>query len=119
MTALVLVVIVFFFGMGLVGLATPERISAIFGVPELTPDGRNEVRAVYGGFGIAIAVALTAAWFDPTLRPGVAIAVAAALFGMAGGRIVAALIERPAHVYPSWFFCVSETAMAIVLWSWA
>jgi hypothetical protein len=47
------------------------------------------------------------------------IAVAAALFGMAGGRIVAALIERATRYYPSWFYCAAETAMALVLWSWA
>jgi len=39
-------VIVFFFLMGIVGLATPERISVVHGQAKLTPEGRNEVRVV-------------------------------------------------------------------------
>lgn len=116
---LVAVTIVFFFGMGLIGLAIPERIGAIFGAAHLTAEGRNEFRAVYGGFGVAIAGVLAVAWFDAALRPGLAIAVAAALFGMAGGRVVAALVERPRRFYPSWFYCSAETAMGTILWLWA
>jgi membrane associated rhomboid family serine protease len=119
LTILVALTIVFFFGMRLIGLVAPERVSVINGVPELTREGRNEVRAVYGGFGIAIAVVLSAAWLDPGLRPGVAIAVAAALLGMAAGRLVAALIERPTRFYPSWFYCAVESAMAFVLIAWS
>ena len=48
-------VAVFFVLMGLMGLFTPERIQAPFGTTVQTVEGRNEVRAVYGGFGIAMA----------------------------------------------------------------
>ena len=111
LTVLIVAVIVSFLGMGLLGLTAPERITAIQGMPELTPEFRNEVRAVYGGFGVAIAVVLTVAWGDPALRPGVAIALSAALFGMAGGRIVSAPIERPARFY--------TVLVLSCLWSWA
>ena len=44
--ALTTFVAIFFAGMGLIGLAAPERVTAIFGAPSLTPTHRNEVRAV-------------------------------------------------------------------------
>lgn len=113
---MVIAVIVFFILMGLVALAAPQRVTAIFGMPQLTPEGRNEVRAVYGGFGIAIGAVLTASLYDGALRPGVPIAVAAALLGMAGGRVVSALFERPRRFYPAWFFCLAETVMGLILW---
>ena len=87
-----------------------------FGTTSLTPEGRNEVRAVYGGFGLAVAGLLYMALSTPALRPGAFVAVAASLAGMAGGRVVAALIERPKRFYPSWFFGLLETSMALVLW---
>jgi hypothetical protein len=109
-------VIVFFVGMGLLALASPEAITRPFGIPALTPAGRNEVRAVYGGFGLAVAAMLMLALYTPALRAGILLAVAASLAGMAGGRVVAALVERPKAFYPSWFYCGLETAMALVLW---
>ena len=118
LTVLTAAIIVFFVGMGLVGLLTPDRIPAMFGTERVTLEGRNEVRAVYGGFGIAVAAVLVAAMWSPSLRPGVAVAVSAALFGMAGGRVVSALFERPTSFYPLWFFCVAEAAMGLVLWAW-
>ena len=109
-------VIVFFIGMGLLALASPESISRIHGTPTLTPAGRNEIRAVYGGFGLAVAAMLILALYTPALRAGVLLAVAASLAGMAGGRVLAALVERPTAFYPSWFYCGVETAMAVTLW---
>jgi hypothetical protein len=114
MDALVIVIAVFFLGMGLVALAMPERISAIFG-QTLTADGRNEVRAVYGGFGVAIAAVLMIAASRPGLRVGVFTAVACALAGMAGGRLVSAAVERPRSFYPAWFYFTAEAVMAAVL----
>ncbi|MFM7212884.1 MAG: DUF4345 family protein, partial [Actinomycetota bacterium] len=55
---------------------------------------RSEVRAVYGGFGLAIAGVLVYAAIDTDLREGIALTVAIALFGMAAGRLVSAAIDR-------------------------
>lgn len=110
------VVIVFFVGMGLVALVSPEFVTSTFGIPTLTNAGRNEVRAVYGGFGLGVAAMLVVAMSDPTLRAGVLLAVAASVGGMAAGRLVAALVERPTAFYPSWFYFVAETTMAVVLY---
>jgi len=109
-------VIVFFAGMGLVALVAPEVVSRTNGTPMLTPAGRNEIRAVYGGFGLAVAAVLMLALVTPALRAGIFVAVAVSIGGMAAGRLLAALIERPAAFYPSWFYFVLETAMAFTLW---
>jgi hypothetical protein len=42
-------------------------------------------------------------------------AIATALAGMAGGRLVAALVERPRRFYPCWFYALAEALMAAVL----
>lgn len=105
----------FFFVMGVVALAVPARILAPFGVAVETPDGRSEVRAVYGGFGIALAVVLLVALWADSIRDGVFIAVAVALAGMAGGRVFAALAGDRAAFWPSWTFFVIELVLAGML----
>jgi len=115
LTTLVMLVTIFFAGMGLLALAAPERITVTFGTLTLTPAGRNEVRAVYGGFGLAMAAMIFVATRDPALARGIYLSVAAALGGMAAGRIVSAAIERPRSFYPSWFYCALETVMALTL----
>ena len=112
---MVTIVAIFFVGMGLIALAAPDRIPATFGTIGLTAEARNEVRAVYGGFGVAVGVLLLVAASSPALQPGVYAAVAVSLAGMAGGRLVAAAVERPGSFYPCWFYCLAETAMAAML----
>ncbi len=74
------------------------------------------MRAVYGGFGVAIAVLLGFAAFDVGgIRQGAAIAVAVALAGMAFGRLVARFTERPERFYPSWLYFWVELVMAGLL----
>ena len=80
--------------MGIGALVRPTVVTRQFGIPELTPEGRSEVRAVYGGFGLAVAGMLVIAITTPDLRAGIAITVAVALFGMAVGRVVSAVIDR-------------------------
>ena len=115
LTLLTVAVVIFFAGMGLLALVVPERISETFGTTSLTGEGRNEVRAVYGGFGLAVAAMLAAASSMPTLGRGIHVAVAIALLGMAGGRLVAAAVERPRRFYPCWFYCSLEAGMAVIL----
>ncbi|MPY79399.1 MAG: DUF4345 domain-containing protein [Actinophytocola sp.] len=105
MTTLVLVVMaVFFAGIGLYGLAAPGALIRPFGVTLQSATARAEVRAVYGGFGLAIATVLAYAVADDDMRAGIALTVALALLGMAFGRLVACAIERPERFYPSWLY---------------
>jgi hypothetical protein len=74
-------------GFAAMGLLARE-VLAQFGVEVGTADGRNEVRAVYGGFGLAVAALLAvAAVGDPSTGEGIVVAVAFALAGMAAGRL--------------------------------
>lgn len=110
----VLVPAVGFGFMGVAALVAPSRVTGLFGIPPLEVDGRSEVRAVYGGFGLAIAAALALALLQPDLRAGVCVTVAAALAGMAGGRLVSVTIDRAVGPAPRLFF-VLELLLASAL----
>lgn len=109
MTANVLIyaTALFFLAMGLLGVFRPMQILQMLSVSETSPEMRNEVRAVYGGFGIAIAAALFFTSRFEELQNGVLLTVALALFGMAAGRIVSLLFERPQGKMP-YLFLIME-----------
>ncbi|MCZ8167104.1 DUF4345 family protein [Silanimonas sp.] len=100
--------------MGVGAIAKPAFVTAQFGILELTPAGRNEVRAVYGGFGIFMAIALLVALRQPELRNGILITVAAALGGMAAGRLVSAAVDRAIDRAPLGYLAL-ETVVAVML----
>ncbi|TJZ52213.1 DUF4345 domain-containing protein [Streptomyces piniterrae] len=109
-TATTAALALFFLGMGLYGLAAPTALVRPFGIGLGGAAARTEVRAVYGGFGVAMAALLGWAAAGPTdaLRRGAVLAVAVALLGMAGGRLAARLVEPPGSWYPSWFYFWAE-----------
>lgn len=80
--------------MGVVAILRPELVSAQFGIHKLSINGRNEVRAVYGGFGIA---------------------AAAALSGMASGRILSFVLDRGLSGRLT-FYLVLEAFVGSLLW---
>lgn len=115
-SVLISLVAVFFLLMGVYALATPAGLAEPFGIVVRTPVARSEIRAVYGGFGIAIAMLLGAAAVDiGDIRRGAVIAVATALGGMALGRIVSRVLDRPVGFYPIWFYCGVELVAAALL----
>ena len=118
-TILIVCVAVFFGGMGLIALASPPWIPAIYGIQVTTPTGQAEIRGVYGGFGLAIAGLLFyAALGDAAaLRGGILLSVSMATGGMAVGRGASALIA-PAGLHPTWTTFAAEVAMAGALF-WA
>lgn len=108
-TAVIVVVAVFFLGMGGYALAAPAALIRPFGIALETPVSRSEVRAVYGGFGIAIAAVLGyAALRGGDVAKGILIAVGVALVGMALGRVVSAVVGERTSFYPNWFYCIVE-----------
>ena len=104
--------------MGVGAIIKPAIVRAQFGILELTPAGRNEVRAVYGGFGVFMAIALLVALRQAELRDGilfaVAVAVAAALGGMAAGRVVSAAVDRAIDRAPLGYLVI-EVIVAVML----
>jgi hypothetical protein len=105
--AVIGVIAVFFLGMGIYALAAPAALVRPFGITLGESASRSEVRAVYGGFGLA----------DGELRTGILITVAAALAGMAFGRLVSAILGDRAAFYPNWFYCLVELAAAAALFA--
>jgi hypothetical protein len=114
-TVIVTAAAVFFLGMGVWALARPAGLVAPFGISLGGADARLEVCAVYGGFGLATAGLLATAAAEPAAHAGVLLAVAVALFGMAGGRLLGRLRDRPSGFYPVWFYFWVEVGAGILL----
>ena len=110
--AVVLVVAAGFALMGAGALVRPADVLGQFGVTVGTVEGRNEVRAVYGGFGLAVAALLAVALGDESIREGMVLAVAISLAGMAAGRLVSIALERPRGVFPVWTYLTIELVAA-------
>lgn len=114
MRAIVLVLAaVFFGGMGLYAFAAPAMLARPFGLSVQSPVSRSEIRAVYGGFGLAMALVLGwSASGTGAMHSGAAVAVGMALAGMAVGRVVSRVWDAPTAFYPIWFYCLVEAVGA-------
>ena len=118
MTLVIVAAAVFFLGMGIFALVRPAGLIRPFGITLPVPESRAEVRAVYGGFGLAIAGMLCLAAADHPAREGILLTVAAALGGMAFGRLVSGLVDRTTAFYPNWFYFLVEVVVGgALLWS--
>lgn len=118
-TAVIVIVGVFFLGMGLYALAAPATMLRPFGFTLGSDAQRAEVRAVYGGFGVGIAGVLGYAAIAPEqVRTGILLTVGVALAGMAAGRLVSAVLGDRTSFYPNWFYCLVEAVAAAALF-WA
>lgn len=115
--AIVLVSALFFLVIGLVALAKPTIVTRCFGLAQIPLDMGNEVRAVYGGFGLAVAGALLASSYYPLYRPGLILGVAAALLGMAAGRLIGLVIDRRLGRFPALFLCTEILLGGLLLLS--
>lgn len=114
--AVVAVIALFFAGMGVYAVAAPDALVRPFGITLGGAASRSEVRAVYGGFGLAIAgVLVYAAIEGGALRTGVLVTVGAALAGMAFGRVVSAVVDQRTSFYPNGFYLLVETIAAAAL----
>lgn len=115
--AVIAVIGVFFAGMGVYALAAPAALIRPFGITLTEATSRSEVRAVYGGFGLAIAGVLAYAAVEADVRTGILLTVGAALAGMAFGRVVSAVVDASTAFYPNWFYCLVEIIAAAALFA--
>ena len=108
----------FFAAMGVVTLVRPALAWAPFGVAPNTPASRNEIRGVYGGFGVAIATMIFLSRDAATpYQDGVLTVVAVACLGMAGGRLAGLIVEpRGIRGFPG-LFLVVELGLATLAWA--
>lgn len=111
----VLIAAGFFSAMGLVALAAPERILALFDIRTVPMAARNEVRAVYGGFGLAVGALLFASLARPDVGHGVRLTVATALIGMAAGRVYSWIVDRRFAAWPALFWALELLLAALLL----
>lgn len=118
-TALIVIIGVFFLGMGCVALVAPTIVPRQFGmtVSGSGDNGRAEVRAVYGGFGLAMAAMLAVALVVAAARTGIIWTIGAALAGMAAGRVLSAIAGDRTRFYPNWFYFTIEAIAAAVLFA--
>lgn len=117
-TVILASVALFFGGMGLYALAAPALLAGPFRLAVATPVSRYEIRAVYGGFGLAMAMVLVwSAVGDGAMHSGAALTVGVALAGMAGGRVISRLWDSPTAFYPIWFYCLVEAVGAAVVFA--
>ncbi len=103
--------------MGIGALAFPAKVTMQFGIATLNADGRNEVRAVYGGFGLVISGLLLMAAVDGTHRTGISLTVGMALLGMALGRIVSGIVDRAIGRWPLTYMIVELMGGAMLIYA--
>ena len=100
--------------MGIAALAKPTLVTRQFGIRGLEAAGRSEIRAVYGGFGLAMSGMLLAALRSQPLRAGICLTVGVALAGMALGRVASWAVDRRIERAPL-LYLVIETLGATAL----
>lgn len=103
-----------FAAMGGVMLWKPEYLTRLTGVELSTVESRNEVRAVYGGFGVAMALAMFIAMVYSPLSGGILLTSGLALIGMAAGRGYSAWLEMPTNSL-IWVFLGIEALLGLML----
>ncbi len=105
---------IFFFAMGALALVAPTRFIETLGLRCDNRNGRNEIRGVYGGFGVAMSGVCVVALTNSVLRPGLLWGLAAAVFGMVGGRVWSTAVDRGADAL-MWSAMAVELSLGCVL----
>jgi hypothetical protein len=105
-----------FAAMGIGALVKPGLVMAQFGMPPPGAPARSEVRAVYGGFGLAMASLLVAGFFLPPARSGISLTIGVALLGMAAGRVVSAIVDRTIGRTPLLYLALEAVIGSLLLW---
>ena len=111
-------VFLFSLALGLMSLINPERIGEVLGLTDLTPMGRNTVRADISAFFLASAIACAGGLFRGRSTWFFA---AALLYGMAvTGRLIDALVAgAPDRLASSVVIELVLVALALVAGKWS
>ncbi|MDH3734264.1 MAG: DUF4345 domain-containing protein [Gemmatimonadota bacterium] len=114
MTRLFLILVVLMLGVFGVGfLVAPSRFAALVGLRMDTTTAISDVRAVYGGFEIGMAVLLIWCMLDPA-RMRLALGVTAVMFGaVAASRMVGMLLDKPVTSM-TWKIAAVEAVTALI-----
>jgi len=115
MTWQLILVALFFAGIGVYALAKPGSTLKIMQIDVTTTDGKNEIRAVYGGMCLAIAGVL---FYAPALgaaRQGIYLAVVLLLAGMIFGRIFSFALDQGMGKGPRLFLLLEAISIALLM----
>jgi hypothetical protein len=104
----------FFGAIGVSAMIRPRNLLQGFSIEANEPESRNEIRAVYGGFPLAVAALLIFSLTRPDLSDGILIALATSSAGMAIGRIVSVIIDRKIDRDPA-IYMVLELIVALMI----
>lgn len=104
----------YFLWLGVLAMRRPRNLLRGFGITAPTADGQNEIRAIYGGFPLALAAVLLLPIVRPELLDGIVVTSAAAVLGMVAGRLISAAVDRSFGRFPLIFTAV-EIAIAAIL----
>jgi len=114
MTWQLIVVAGFFLSIGVYVLARPANTLDIMNIPIESADGRNEMRAVYGGMCLAIGGALLWAPSLEALGQGITIAITLQLVGMVLGRLWSFAAEHKLGKGPLLFLALEAICVALL-----
>lgn len=107
------VVVLFLLVQGLLALASPEMVLELTGTHGGSPPARNEIRAVYGGIGLAGAgLLLASGWMaeGETVRWTLGLLC----LGMGASRAAGLVMDWPKAALPV-VYLVLELAAAVIL----
>jgi Domain of unknown function (DUF4345) len=113
-TGLLIIAAAYFLWLGVLAMRRPRNLLRGFGITAPTADGQNEIRAIYGGFPLALAAVLLLPIVRPELLDGIVVTSAAAVLGMVAGRLVSAAVDRSFGRF-SLIFTAVEVAIATIL----
>lgn len=100
-----------FGGFGIWLLLVPGALKAV-DIPGESPNARTEIRAMYGGLEIGIAIFLLCCFFEPEWIQAGLLFQLFALSGLALGRLIGIALERGRVLKVFWFFFLLEAGVA-------
>lgn len=113
-TLLVLPCVAYFGWLAVMAMLHPGQLLRSVGIEVAGIDGMNEIRAVYGGFPLVMALGLLVSLIRSELLLAASLAVATAMLGMVAGRVISIAVDQSAGRLPV-IFLVIEMAIAAAL----
>ena len=104
----------FYLALALAAFARPSTLLAGFGIAASGCDARNEIRAVYGGFPLAVALLVGWCLFGGEYAVGILVALTTATLGIALGRTISGVIDRRIGRLPAIFVGVELVVAALL-----
>jgi dolichol kinase len=113
-TICVVAAALFYGAIGVSAIMRPKHLLRGFSIEAAVSESRNEIRAVYGGFPLAVAGLLLFSLTQPELSDGILTSLSICSAGMAFGRILSALMDKTIGKHPL-VFLILEVIVAVLI----